>query len=242
MKKLISPNEYREIHRAWLADGLEAVKQSDQRTQADLAEALGIGRTGVSKMVNGKHDIDPRYYPIIEKFIGVPRPTVEVAPLVRDPATTPARRPKSNASFPPQYQKFPDESIPLLGQTVGGPNGRFILNGQELARVFCPPNLVGVEGAYAVQIYGTSGEPRFYAGETAWINPHTPVRQGDDVIAQIYGDDDDTVSSYVKRFVSQSSKVLRLYQYNPDDGESHDLEFPTDRVFSVHKIVFHAML
>jgi len=46
--------------------------------------------------------------------------------------------------------------------------------------------------------------------------------------------------SYIKRFTSQSSKVLRLYQYNPDEGEQHDLEFDADTVFSVHKIVFKA--
>jgi phage repressor protein C with HTH and peptisase S24 domain len=153
-------------------------------------------------------------------------------------------RPTPNASFPPRWQAFPaDVRIPLRGHIAAGANGRFILNGQDIAHVFCPPGLEGVEGAYAVQIEGTSGEPRFYHGETAWVNPHTKVRQGDDVIVQILGDeDDDEVSSYLKRFVSRSGDVLRLYQYNPGKGEQHELEFPADKVFSVHKVVFHAML
>ncbi len=149
-----------------------------------------------------------------------------------------------NASFPPRYQTFPDDvSIPLRGQISAGPNGRFIMNGQDIARVFCPPGLEGVDGAYAVQVQGTSGEPRFFNGETAWVNPHAKIRQGDDVVVQILGkDDQDDVSSYIKRFVSQSSGSLKLYQYNPGKGETHDLIFPTDKVFSIHKVVFHAML
>lgn len=160
------------------------------------------------------------------------------------PAAT--SRPRPNASFPPRYQRFDgDHSIPVLGQTSAGPNGRFVLNGTEIGRVFCPPGLEGVDGAYAVMVYGTSMEPRFKAGETVWINPHLPVRAGDDVIAQILIEgrrDDDEVESYIKEFRSKSSKALKLIQHNPDDGEEKELEFPSDRVFSVHKIVFHATL
>lgn len=161
-----------------------------------------------------------------------------------DANTPPAQsspRPKSNASFPPVYTPFQSvNTMPLLGQTSAGANGRFILNGSEIARVFTPPMLEGVEGAYAVRVYGTSMEPRYFAGETVWINPREPVRQGDDVIVQLVTDSDDERETYIKRFVSKSSKLTRLYQYNPDEGEKHDLEFSSDRVFSVHKIVFHA--
>ncbi|QXZ80183.1 repressor protein C [Rhizobium sp. L51/94] len=146
----------------------------------------------------------------------------------------------SNASFPPQFQRFPEGSIPLLGQTAGGANGRFILNGAEVGRVFIPPSLEGVENAYAVRVYGTSMEPRYFAGETVWLNPNEPVRKNDDVVVQVITDEENGRESYIKRFVSQSSKLTRLYQYNPEDGEEAELTFPTDQVFSIHKIVFHA--
>ena len=151
-------------------------------------------------------------------------------------------RPRQNASFPPRYQPFSqDESVPLLGQTAGGPNGRFILNGTEIGRVFCPPSLEGVEGAYAVRVYGTSMEPRFKAGETVWIDPNEPVRAQDDVVVQLVGDGDEPATeSYIKEFRSQSGKVLRLWQHNPDEGEKNELEFDIKTIFSVHKIVFHA--
>lgn len=154
-----------------------------------------------------------------------------------------ATRPAPNASFPPTYQKFSgDHSVPLLGQSSAGPNGRFIMNGAEIGRVFCPPMLEGVEGAYAVRVYGTSMEPRFMPGETVWLNPHEPVRAMDDVVAQILVEGEELPESYIKRFKSQSAKTLRLWQHNPDEGEEHDLEFDSADVFSVHKVVFHAMI
>lgn len=149
--------------------------------------------------------------------------------------------PAPNASFPPKYQAFRSDSyIPLLGQSVAGPNGRFILNGSEIGRLFVPPSLEGVEGAYAVRVYGTSMEPRFKAGETVWINPNEPVRQGDDVIVQIVRDDDDIPESYIKEFRSRTNKLTKLWQHNPEEGEANEMVFPSDIVFTVHKVVFHA--
>jgi phage repressor protein C with HTH and peptisase S24 domain len=167
---------------------------------------------------------------------GIIAPDLDLEPSQQRPKSRP------NASFPPKYQQFPtDSSIPLLGQSIGGPNGRFVLNGSEVGRVFCPPGLEGVEGAYAVRVFGTSMEPRYMAGETVWLNPQEPVRANDDVVAQILQNgDDQPVESYIKQFVSRSSKVLRLRQHNPEEGESKELEFDNEKVFSVHKIVFHA--
>ncbi len=160
------------------------------------------------------------------------------------PATDQSKAPqtlKSNASFPPKYQAFSNQGyIPLMGQAVAGPNGRFIMNGTEVGRLFVPPMLEGVEGAYAVRVYGTSMEPRFRAGETVWINPHEPVRSGDDVVVQVLNGDEGAPDSYIKEFRSQSSKVTRLWQHNPEEGEPNEMTFETNVVFTVHKIVFHA--
>lgn len=163
----------------------------------------------------------------------------EAVPLADEDVRQPAARP--NASFPPKYQSFANDGYtPVLGQSVAGPNGRFILNGSEVARVFTPPMLEGVEGAYAVRVYGTSMEPRYEAGETVWLNPNEPVRRGDDVVVQLITDEENGRESYIKRFISLNSHVLRLWQHNPDEGESRELEFDASRVFSVHKVVFHA--
>ncbi|MDB5522800.1 MAG: repressor protein [Rhizobium sp.] len=149
-----------------------------------------------------------------------------------------------NASFPPIYQKFPgDVSVPLRGQTAGGPNGRFVFNGDDSIRVICPPGLENVPEAYAVRVHGTSMEPRFKAGETVWLNPREPYRAGDDVVVQVMPEEEgQPPESYIKEFRSRSSSVLRLFQHNPDEGETKELQFDDTRVFSIHKVVHHAMV
>nr|WP_278377211.1 helix-turn-helix transcriptional regulator [Brucella anthropi] len=222
-----------------LKDRILKAREDAGLTQQQLADATGKTRGAVAQWESGK--TRPRHDVLlaIASTTGQDIAWLESG-IMLDQAST--IRPKPNASFPPRYQEFPqDHSVPLLGQTAGGPNGRFILNGIEIGRVFCPPMLEGVEGAYAVMVYGTSMEPRYFAGETVWVNPHLPVRAGDDVIAQLLENgDDQPVESYIKRFESRSSRVLRLYQYNPDEGEDRELEFDAEKVFSVHKIVFHA--
>ncbi|MDW9408173.1 S24 family peptidase [Sinorhizobium meliloti] len=228
----------------WLAEKLAA-----RGVASKLAEATGMSNDKITRSKE-LHSDDPKKRRQISLqeieamarfFRELPPGFEQMTRWLEDLPPAPTAKPIPNASFPPRWQQFPgDVSIPLRGHIAAGANGRFIMNGQDIATVFCPPGLEGVEGAYAVQVDGRSGEPRFFHGETAWVNPHQKVRQGDDVVVQIL--EDDEISSYLKRFVSRSADVLRLYQYNPGKGESHDLEFPTDKVFSVHKVVFHAML
>lgn len=224
-----------------LKDRILSARESANLTQQQLADATGKTRGAVAQWESGK--TRPRHNVLVSiaEATGKDITWLESGISIDELAPVTSKT-KPNASFPPRYQAFPqDHSIPLLGQTAGGPNGRFVLNGTEIGRVFCPPMLEGVEGAYAVMVFGTSMEPRYFAGETVWVNPHLPVRAGDDVIAQLIEDgEDNPVESYIKRFESRSSRVLRLYQYNPDEGEERELEFDADRVFSVHKIVFKA--
>lgn len=211
----------------------------------EAAVKAGIERTFVRDLVDGKKStVTLKKMPDLAKALMLDADSllrgevVAIDDSAEDFRETPT---KPNASFPPKYQRFNgDGYIPLLGQSVGGANGRFILNGSEAGRLFVPPMLEGVEGAYAVRVYGTSMEPRFKAGETVWINPNEPVRSGDDVIVQIVTDEENQRESYIKEFRSQSGKVTRLWQHNPDDGEDNEVTFSSSDVFSVHKIVFHA--
>lgn len=231
-----------------MGERLRAARENAGYSSAQkAAEAIGISASTFRAHENGQNEFGPveaeRYArrfgtTAAHLLTGTPAqvqrlPTVESEPL-----------PKPNASFPPRYEQFPQVgTIAVMGQSVGGPNGRFVLNGQEAGRVFCPPMLENVEGAYAVRVYGTSMEPRYFAGETIWINPNEPVRAGDFVVIQVVGEDDDeSRDSYIKQFVSRSNSLVRLRQLNPDEGENEMLDFPTKRVFSIHKIVFQASL
>ncbi|WP_112175405.1 S24 family peptidase [Agrobacterium tumefaciens] len=211
----------------------------------EAAVKAGIERTFVRDLVDGKKStVTLKKIPDLAKALQLDADALvrgEVVPFDDPDETVTPTATRPNASFPPRFQKFDgDGYVPLLGQSIGGPNGRFILNGSEVGRLFVPPMLEGVEGAYAVRVYGTSMEPRFKAGETVWINPNEPVRAGDDVIVQVVTDEENQRESYIKEFRSQSSKVTRLWQHNPEEGETNEVTFTSSTVFSVHKIVFHA--
>lgn len=208
-------------------------------SQPQLADLVGMSQQGINEIEQGRSK-RPRKLPEIAEALG--RSTDWLLAKTDEDIPDPSRHP-SNASFPPTFIPFPDRKLPLLGQSVAGPNGRFVLNGQQVGSVFCPPVLDGVDGAYAVLVYGTSMEPKFEAGETVWLHPYLPVRRGDYVVAQVVSDETGTdLDSYIKQFVSRSATKLILRQFNPDEGEDAEFEIAAERVVSIHKIVFQQLL
>jgi len=123
--------------------------------------------------------------------------------------------------------------IPVYGHAVGGKDGEFILNGNKVTEVLAPASLSSIPDAYAVYVVGDSMEPRYFAGETVFVNPRLPISRGAFVVAQISAGADGAPHAYVKRFVSQDARRLRLEQYHP----KKILEFPTAKVVSVHRII-----
>jgi phage repressor protein C with HTH and peptisase S24 domain len=123
--------------------------------------------------------------------------------------------------------------IPVYGHAMGGKDGEFILSGNQVSEVLAPPSLSHVPDAYAVYVVGDSMEPRYYAGETVFVNPRLPISRGAFVVAQISKGHEAEARAYVKRFVSQDTKRLRLEQYNPKKV----LEFPISTVGAIHRIV-----
>lgn len=123
--------------------------------------------------------------------------------------------------------------IPVYGHAVGGNDGEFVLNGNKVTDVLAPASLSSVRDAYAVYVVGDSMEPRYFAGETVFVNPRLPISRGAFVVAQIATGDDEPPRAFIKRFVSRDAKRLRLEQYNPPKT----LEFPTAKVVSIHRII-----
>ena len=64
--------------------------------------------------------------------------------------------------------------IPVYGHALGGKDGEFILNGNQVFEVSAPPGLWHIPDAYAVYGVGESMEPRYFAGETVFVNPRLP--------------------------------------------------------------------
>ena len=202
---------------------------------------LGWGVPDLARKMGHPDDqaLIDRLYKYVQGKVGNPRGQMlsESAAAV-DIAETELRygersTPRPNARLGERFDFDGRDVIPVYGQAIGGEHGEFVLNGNRIADILAPPSLRGVKGAYAVYVAGDSMEPRYYAGEAAYVNPGLPVRKGDFVVAQIAAEEGETPLAFVKRFVSKDAKRLRLEQFNP----AEILEFPSDRVVSVHRIV-----
>lgn len=140
----------------------------------------------------------------------------------------------SNVGTRRESVRLSSRRLPVLGQAVAGKDGQFLMNGQVIDDVMCPPGLENVPGAYAVYVVGDSMEPRYRAGEVVFVHPNKPCRRGDYVVVQIKGLDDEPPLGFIKRFEAFTPSVLILAQLNP----SQEIEFPRKDVVSIHRIVF----
>lgn len=211
-------------------------------SQTELADRTGALQQSISALFSG--DVaSPRKWREIARELQIPESDMrEMMIEAGKESGRPTRIPKEEPYTPngrvdpsplPAPSR-PGKLLPVLGEVIGGDDGRFVFNGTVIDYVACPPSLEGVPGAYAVYIAGESMYPRYKSGETAWVHPHKPARRGDDVIVQIHpGEEGMPPEGYVKELVGWTGSKLTLQQFNPPT----QLVFDRNEVVSIHPIV-----
>jgi phage repressor protein C with HTH and peptisase S24 domain len=209
-----------------------AREQAGFSRASDAARAMGIEEPTYLGHENGSRGLS-RAAPRYARFFGVSLDwLIDGRSALASAAEPPLAAPPRNAEIGGPA-RFGGTRIPAYGQAVGGRDGEFILNGNRIVDVLAPPSLQGVPDAYAVYVVGDSMEPRYFAGEAVFVNPRLPVRVGDFVVAQIAAEEGEPPLAYVKRYVGQNDKSIRLEQLNPPKK----LTFAADRLVSIHRIV-----
>jgi phage repressor protein C with HTH and peptisase S24 domain len=213
----------------WLQEALKTtgVSQADLGRYLTLKLKRSIDRAAVNKMAKGTRNIAADEMIEIVRFLEVRPPDQGLANSQSKESEVPNAIVRDKLSGDAEY-------IPLYGHAVGGVDGEFVLNGNILDHILAPPGLSMARGAYAVTCAGESMEPRYFDGETVFVDPVTRVRRGDFVVAQIRNDNEGSAPlAFIKRFVRHNDKELVLEQFNP----SKELHFKHDDVVSVHYIV-----
>jgi len=219
-------------------------------SQTDLANKVGIAQPSISELFAG-NVASPRKWREIAKELQIPEDEMRALMIEagRESGKT-TRLPRifkaadvtdlivmPNAHVDPSpipSSSRPGKLLPVLGEAVGGVDGRYLFNGTVLDYVACPPSLENVTGAYAVYVSGESMSPRYRPGEVVWVHPHKPARRGDDVIVQIHPDEEGVAPyGFIKEFVGWAGSSLTLRQYNPES----QIKFDRADVVSVHPIV-----
>lgn len=210
----------------WIRDALKHAQMSQAALSRELTRTLGrsIDKAAVNKMTMGKRNISADEMLAIERITGHP---ISEENRPNSPPYAP------NAVIGQPIDSLPTRALPVYGKAVGGTNGEFIMNGERTGLIPCPPQLLMVADAYAVEVRGDSMEPRYFDGETVVVNPERMPVKGDFVVVQIESDPSGPPHAFVKRFVRWTPESIVLEQYNP----STTLEFPSDQVVSVHYIL-----
>ncbi|MGE3338764.1 MAG: helix-turn-helix transcriptional regulator [Alphaproteobacteria bacterium] len=220
----------------WIRDGLTR----PGKTQRGLAAALGIDPSAVSRLLTGRRRLRADEIVAVADYLGV-RPPLEAfagppRPRGRAGGGAGGGAAESDAAplrYSPAVAGGPRD-LPVLGVAVAGSDGLFVMNGEPQAHIERPSVLAGVARAYAVYIADSSMEPRYFPGETAYVNPALPPRNGDFVIVQLRpAVEGEAPKALCKRLVRRTPSMLVISQLNP----AREIEFALDRIESIHVIV-----
>jgi len=104
--------------------------------------------------------------------------------------------------------------LPLYGTAQGGIGSDISDMSYAIDHLDRPDFLKSSPNAYCVYVTGESMEPRYCAGEIAYVNPARPIRRNDYAVIQTR--DEDGHYAMIKRFLSASDDKVVLEQLNPD--------------------------
>ena len=122
--------------------------------------------------------------------------------------------------------------IPVRGTAQGGLKGAFVLTGDDIDYVRCPPRLATAQGTYGLFIEGDSMSPRYEPGELIFVSPRRPARIGDDVVI-VQRNRDGEYCAFIKRLLKRDSEEIVAEQFNPPKK----IRFLVAEIDSVHLVL-----
>ena len=170
------------------------------RSQRELAAALGLDPSAVTRILRGERRLRLDEAPLVESFFGV---AATIAPNIEAKPSTGNENPDR-----------PPRNLPVYASAQGGPDGMRI-DYEPVEWMRRPQNLEGVVDAFAFYVVGDSMSPRFRHGERLLVHPKRPPRPGEDVLLILQQDDNSDFNAMVKTLVRQSSSEVTVAQYNP---------------------------
>ena len=169
---------------------LKELRKAAKLSQTELAKIFNVAQNTLSNWENGNRMIDMSTAVEISKFFNV---SVDYL-LGRD--ETPVSSPQSSGTW-----------IPVLGNVQAGipvEAVQDIIDYEDISNITKDPS-----DYFALQIKGSSMEPRFCAGDVVIVKKQNTAEDGDIVIALINGDE-----ATVKKFKKRPEGVM-LIPMNP---------------------------
>jgi len=203
--------------------------------QTQFGDAVGLSQKSVSDIEKGIVGSTEQWQKLAE-ILGISHARIQEMMLAARRASGKVTRlPRTLKPASTPFVEDRAAQVPILGQAVGGDDGRMVFNGSVLGWVSRPHDLAGVPDAYAIYVAGESMEPRYRQGETVWVHPHKPPHVGSDVVVQLLAEvDGEPPSGFIKEYRGRSGDKVTLRQYNP----ARDIKIDSAKVASIHTVVF----
>lgn len=152
--------------------------------QSEAAAAAGIGQGEWSRIESGRRTFEP-HRDKIAKSLGVS--PAKVTQLVKQDG-----------------EPVMAGELPVYGFPV--PNSdAFDFTKKMMSKVDCPPEMIGVDGAYAAFCYGNQLAPRINNGDLAFVCPLIPAKLG--ALCVIKWQAGDRIFGRIVEFVSSDGKT-----------------------------------
>jgi phage repressor protein C with HTH and peptisase S24 domain len=205
-------------------EDIKRLLKTTGKSQAGLAKALGVDASIVHRMKEGTREIKAREVATIAKYFDQP----DQSPVTPDTnVSLPVNLARNDSSA-----RLPD--VEVLGTVLGSREDEFLILDEPIEYVRRMPGIMGKAKVYALYVQGDSMSPWQESGDLIYVDPNVPPRIGDYVVVQLKKvKEGDGRQAFVKRLIGRSPSKLKLAQYQP----AKEIEFPTDRVASVHRVL-----
>jgi transcriptional regulator with XRE-family HTH domain len=192
-------------------------------SQAQLGNRVGISQPAIKKIEAGdsRHS---KFLPKIAQVLAIPLSDLDLSlsGVVPAPEAMPAGRILGERDFP------------VHASAEGGP-GQIIVSHEAVDFMARPGKLIHVRDSYGLLITGTSMEPEYRQGDTALVNPHLPVIQGEVYI--FYAEKAGEARATIKFLRRATTDKWLLSQHNPADGMAKDFTLTRREWQWAHRVI-----
>jgi transcriptional regulator with XRE-family HTH domain len=194
-------------------------------SQAQLGNRVGISQPAIKKIEAGdsRHS---KFLPKIAQVLAIPLSDLDLSltGVVAAPAP----------EVMPPARILGERDFPVHASAEGGP-GQIIVSHDAVDFMARPAPLIHVRDSYGLLITGTSMEPEYRQGDTALVNPHLAVIQGEVYI--FYAEKAGEARATIKYLRRATADKWLLSQHNPPDGLPKDFALARREWQWAHRVI-----
>ncbi|HZP98938.1 MAG TPA: helix-turn-helix domain-containing protein [Reyranella sp.] len=194
-----------------LGEAIRAARKAKGLTQQQLGDAFEISKSAVNMWESGKNVPDLRKLGRLIQILDLD-PAVATGLAEAQASGEPAIAGRS--PIMPLGAPIGRPDLPVWASAQAGDDGALVLTPDPIDYIRRSDRMTGVRDAYAFYVIGASMSPAIEHGDQVVVNPHLPVRPGNDCVFIQQGPEG--MLALVKRLVRPGADQWKVRQFNPN--------------------------